>query len=148
MARTAFSGKKLALKKESQIPSNLQKTARKKSQSVKTPKIVSPPEKKVVKRQKNFLKEIKFYQNTTNMLMSKLPFSRYVRETVMDISKDKRAYRFTRTSILALQEAFEAYIVSLLEDSNLCAQHAKRVTLHEKDVNLVKKLSGKRYIGK
>ncbi|KAM0674318.1 hypothetical protein GVAV_002395 [Gurleya vavrai] len=80
--------------------------------------------------------------------MSKLPFSRYVRETVMDISKDKRAYRFTRTSILALQEAFEAYIVSLLEDSNLCAQHAKRVTLHEKDVNLVKKLSGKRYIGK
>ncbi|KAM0678588.1 hypothetical protein BDAP_000696, partial [Binucleata daphniae] len=122
-----------------------QRTARKKSQSVKTPKVITPPEKKVVKKNQNFLKEIKFYQNSTNMLISKLPFSRYVRDTVMTISKDKRSYRFTRTAIFALQETFEAYIVSLLEDSNLCARHGKRITLYEKDVELVKKLASKHY---
>lgn len=143
MARTAFSGKNLPPKTSE--PIYLQKTARKKSQSVKTPKVITPPEKKPAKKNQNFLKEIKFYQSSTNMLMSKLPFSRYVRDTVMQISKDKRSYRFTRTAILALQEAFEAYIVSILEDSNLCARHGKRVTLYEKDVELVKKLASKFY---
>jgi len=45
-------------------------------------------------------------------------------------------------AILALQEAAEAYLVGLFEDSNLCAIHAKRVTLMAKDMHLALRLRG------
>lgn len=35
---------------------------------------------------------------------------------------------------MALQEAAEAYLVSLFEDTNLAAIHAKRVTIQPKDL--------------
>lgn len=37
--------------------------------------------------------------------------------------------RFQSHAVLALQEAAEAYLVGLFEDTNLCAIHAKRVTI-------------------
>jgi histone H3 len=52
--------------------------------------------------------------------------------------------RFQSTAILALQEATEAYLVSLLEDSNLCAIHAKRITIMPKDLLLARRLRGER----
>jgi histone H3/H4 len=46
---------------------------------------------------------------------------------------------------LALQEAAEAYLVSLFEDTNLCAIHAKRVTIMSKDLQLAKRIRGDRF---
>jgi histone H3 len=43
--------------------------------------------------------------------------------------------RFQSHVILTLQEAAEAYLVGLFEDTNLCAIHAKRVTIMPKDVH-------------
>ena len=52
--------------------------------------------------------------------------------------------RFQSQAILALQEAAEAYIVDLFEDTNLCAIHAKRVTIMPKDMLLARKIRGEK----
>ena len=44
--------------------------------------------------------------------------------------------RFQSTAVLALQEASKAYLISLFKDANLCAIHAKRVTIMPKDIQL------------
>ena len=71
------------------------------------------------------LREIRKYQKSTELLIRKLPFQRLVREIAQDFKAD---LRFQSAAILALQEASEAYLVSLFEDTNLCAIHAKRVS--------------------
>ena len=60
------------------------------------------------------------------------------------VSDFKQDLRFQSTAILALQEASEAYLVSLFEDTNLCAIHAKRVTIMPKDIQLARRLRGER----
>ena len=45
---------------------------------------------------------------------------------------------------LYLQEASEAYLVGLFEDTNLCAIHAKRVTIMPKDIQLARRIRGER----
>ncbi|OXU26114.1 hypothetical protein TSAR_016788 [Trichomalopsis sarcophagae] len=45
---------------------------------------------------------------------------------------------------MALQEASEAYLVGLFEDTNLCAIHAKRVTIMPKDIQLARRIRGER----
>lgn len=87
------------------------------------------------------LKEIRRYQKSTELLMRKLPFQRLVREIAQDFKTD---LRFQSSAIMALQEATEAYLVSLFEDSNLCAIHAKRVTIMPKDIQLARRLRGER----
>ncbi len=72
------------------------------------------------------LREIRRYQKSTELLIRKLPFQRLVREIAQDFKTD---LRFQSAAIGALQEASEAYLVSLFEDTNLCAIHAKRVTV-------------------
>ncbi|CAG5051752.1 unnamed protein product [Parnassius apollo] len=47
-------------------------------------------------------------------------------------------------AIGALQEASEAYLVGLFEDTNLCAIHAKRVTIMPKDIQLARRIRGER----
>ena len=56
----------------------------------------------------------------------------------------KEDVRWQSTAILALQEAAEAYLVSLFEDTNLCAIHAKRVTIQPKDMQLARRIRGER----
>ena len=85
------------------------------------------------------LREIRRYQKSTELLMRKLPFQRLVREIAGEIQND---LRFQATAIAALQEATEAYMVALFEDSNLAAIHAKRVTIMSKDIALAKRLRG------
>jgi histone H3 len=87
------------------------------------------------------LREIRKYQKSTELLMRKLPFQRLVREIAQDYKND---VRFTKVSIAALQEAAEAYLIGLLEDTNLCAIHAKRVTVFPKDLQLAKRIRGER----
>jgi histone H3 len=75
------------------------------------------------------LREIRRYQKSTDLLIRKLPFQRLVREIAQDFKSD---LRFQGSAVLALQEAAEAYLVGLFEDTNLCAIHAKRVTIMPK----------------
>ena len=56
----------------------------------------------------------------------------------------KTDLRFQTPAILALQEAAEAYLVGLFEDSNLCAIHAKRVTVMPRDIQLARRIRGER----
>jgi histone H3 len=72
------------------------------------------------------LREIRRYQKSTELLIRKLPFQRLVREIAQDFKTD---LRFQGSAVLALQEATEAYLVGLFEDTNLAAIHAKRVTI-------------------
>ncbi len=87
------------------------------------------------------LREIRRYQKNTDLLIRKLPFQRLVREIAQDFKND---LRFQGTAILALQEAAESYLVSLFEDTNLCAIHGKRVTIMPKDIQLARRLRGER----
>ena len=50
--------------------------------------------------------------------------------------------KFQTTAIMALQEAAEAYLVTLFEDTVLCAIHAKRVTVMPKDMQLARRIRG------
>ena len=87
------------------------------------------------------LREIRRYQCSTDLLIRKLPFQRLVREVAGEFRTD---IRFQSTALLALQEAAEAYLVGLFEDTNLCAIHAKRVTITAKDMQLARRIRGER----
>merc|ERR1712123_438859 len=80
------------------------------------------------------LREIRRYQKSTELLIRKLPFQRLVREIAQDFKTD---LRFQSAAIGALQEASEAYLVGLFEDTNLCAIHAKRVTIMPRTSSLL-----------
>ncbi|XP_064594821.1 uncharacterized protein LOC135461585 [Liolophura sinensis] len=88
------------------------------------------------------LMEIRHYQKTTNLLLRKLPFARVVRE-IAEYFYVGEPLRWQAMAILALQEASEAFLVHLFEDSNLCAIHAKRVTLMQKDIQLARRIRGR-----
>ena len=87
------------------------------------------------------LREIRRYQKSTELLIRKLPFQRLVREIAQEFKSD---LRFQGSAVLALQEASEAYLVGLFEDTNLCAIHAKRVTIMTKDIQLARRIRGER----
>ena len=87
------------------------------------------------------LRQIRKYQTSSELLIRKLPFQRLVREIAQQIKDD---IRFQSTAIQALQEATEAYLVSLFEDTNLCALHAKRVTIMPRDLQLARRLRQER----
>ena len=88
------------------------------------------------------LREIRRYQKSMELLIRKLPFQRLVRKLAQDLGKIN--IRFQSGAIMALQEPSEAYLVGLLEDANLCAIHAKRVTIMTKDIQLVQQIWGER----
>ena len=87
------------------------------------------------------LREIRRYQKSTELLICKLPFQHLVREILQGFGV---GFRVTPAMMMALQEAAEAYLVQLLEDSNLCAIHAKRITIQLKDIQLVRWIRGER----
>ena len=87
------------------------------------------------------LREIRKYQKSTELLIRKLPFQRLVREIASDYKSD---LRFQSAAIYALQEATEAFMVGLFEDTNLCAIHAKRVTIMPRDIQIARRIRGDR----
>jgi len=87
------------------------------------------------------LREIRRFQKSTDLLIKKLPFQKLVREIAQDYKVD---IRFQSSAIMALQEIAEAYLVGLFEDTNLCAIHAKRVTILPKDMQLARRIRGER----
>jgi len=86
------------------------------------------------------LREIRRYQKSSDLLIQKLPFQRMVREIAQKVGKQD--LRFQSDAIGALQEASEAYLVKLFDDSNLCAIHAKRSTIMPKDMELARRIRG------
>ena len=87
------------------------------------------------------LREIRRFQKSTELLIRKLPFQRLVREIAKGYKED---LRFQSGAVAALQEAAESYLVSLFEDTNLAAIHAKRVTIQVRDMKLALRIRGER----
>ncbi|KFH43127.1 histone H3-like centromeric protein-like protein [Hapsidospora chrysogenum ATCC 11550] len=88
------------------------------------------------------LREIRKYQSSTKLLVQKLPFARLCREIGLRFRPQGKDFRWQSHALQALQEAAEAYLVYLFEDANLCAIHAKRVTLMKKDIQLARRIRG------
>eukprot|EP00804_Cyclotella_cryptica_P004769 CCRYP_004869-RA/>CCRYP_004869-RA protein AED:0.12 eAED:0.08 QI:0/-1/0/1/-1/0/1/0/118 len=92
-------------------------------------------------------REIRRYQKSTDLLIRKVPFQRLAREVLQDLNSPGSyphftAERFQATSLLAIQESVEAFSVGLFEDANLCAIHARRVTIMPKDMQLALRIRG------
>ena len=87
------------------------------------------------------LREIRRFQKSTELLIRKLPFQRLVREIGQNYSDH---LRFQSAAVGCLQEAAEAYLTGLFEDTNLCAIHARRVTIMPKDMQLARRIRGER----
>ncbi len=86
------------------------------------------------------LREIRFYQKNTDLLIRRLPFARLVKE--VQSSLYSKEYRWQASAILALQESAEAHLIGLFEDANLCTIHAKRVTIMPRDIQLARRIRG------
>eukprot|EP00092_Neocalanus_flemingeri_P005313 GFUD01005721.1.p1 GENE.GFUD01005721.1~~GFUD01005721.1.p1 ORF type:complete len:137 (+),score=23.41 GFUD01005721.1:45-455(+) len=87
------------------------------------------------------LRNIRRYQKSTELLIRNLPFQRLVRLIAQDFKTD---LRFQSAAVGALQQASESYLVGLFEDTNLCAIHARRVTITPKDIQLARRIRGER----
>jgi histone H3 len=144
MTRNKIAGKKLNSKSGN-------KSSNVKSTGSKTGKKTAPAQGGVKGEQKArkfrfrpgtvALREIKRYQKQTTLLMPRAPFQRFVRSITEGIDNE---IRFQSQALLAVQEAAEAYLVGLFEDTNLCAIHAQRVTIMKKDLHLARRIRGDR----
>jgi len=130
-------------------------TAKKRQLGVKRPRkqVVGKTKKKApvmggLKKSHRFrpgtvaIREIRKYQRSTNLLIRKLPFQRLVKAIAHEAKPD---LRFQSSALLALQEAVEGYLVGLFEDTNLCAIHARRVTIMVKDIKLARRIRGEKF---
>ena len=88
------------------------------------------------------LQEIRALQRTTNLLIPRLPFARVVREEFERWYAVGSVCKWQAEALLVMQEAAEAYLTQLFEDSYLCAFHAKRVTLTQRDIQLARRIRG------
>ena len=93
------------------------------------------------------LKEIRRFQKSTDLLIPRLPFSRLVKEIAVRESRSSgvAGLRFQSSALFALQEAAEAYLVALMEDTVLCCVHARRVTIMPKDMTLARRIRGEEW---
>lgn len=98
---------------------------------------IKPPTKHRYRPGTVALREIRKYQKGTELLIRRRPFQRLVREVAQDYKSD---LRFQSAALEALQQAAEAYLVGLFEDTLLCAVHAKRVTIQPRDMQLARRL--------
>jgi histone H3 len=85
------------------------------------------------------LREIRRYQKSTELVIRKFPFQRLVRGIAQDFKPD---LCFQSSAVMALQEASEAYLVGLFEDTNRCLIHAKRVIVIPKYIQLARPIRG------
>ena len=85
------------------------------------------------------LREIRKYQGGTELLIRRLPFSRLVRDIAVSYRTD---LRFQSNALSALHESAEAFLVQLFEDAQMCAIHAKRITIFPVDIMLARRING------
>ncbi|KAH7296203.1 hypothetical protein KP509_26G013100 [Ceratopteris richardii] len=103
-----------------------------------------PPQARTPQRRRRYTKafaEIRHYQKTAELLIPRRPFARVVKE---ELQRYCAGLRIQALALEALQKAVEAFLISMLEDSNLCAIHAKRVTIQSKDIQLARRIRGDR----
>lgn len=100
-----------------------------------TPKRRAPEQQRPKPRKNRWIREIKKYRMSTDLLLRRLPFSRLVREICLRCSPE--VTRWQTVALRALQEATEAFLVQLFSDCALMAAHAKRVTIMPNDVKLL-----------
>ena len=93
------------------------------------------------------LYEIRFYQKSTCFLIPMIAFQRYVRQVALDVALGGKEYRWQARALFTLQQVAEAYMVAYLCDANLLAIQAKRSAIMEKDMELVRRMRGRRGIG-
>ncbi|CAI5667694.1 histone H3-like centromeric protein A [Oreochromis niloticus] len=98
------------------------------------------PKKRKFRPGTRALMEIRKYQKSTDLLLRKAPFARLVHEVCQSFSKER--LRWQVYALLALQEAAEAFLVLIFSDANLCAIHAKRVTVFPRDIQLARRIRG------
>jgi len=128
----------------------LRKKLETKRSGKKVPK--TRPHEEVKKKKRRYrpgtlaLKQIRHYQRSTELLLRRLPFQRLVREIMQKIGSPD--LRIQAVALEALQHATEAYLVMLFEDTNLCAIHAKRVTIMPKDIQLARRIRGEKFLEK
>ena len=155
-ARKTVPGKALKIAEKYRSRQGGGQAAGRKTMAGKAPRYVDPPRRLAlggiggVKKPHRYrpgtvaLREIRRFQKNTDVVIRKLPFQRLVREITQKLfDKD---YRFQSLSMLALQEASEAYLIGLLEDTNLAAMHAKRVTIMPRDMILARRIHGEIYL--
>lgn len=87
------------------------------------------------------LREIRRYQKSNELLIPKLPMQRLIRSIAAEFKPD--GIKFQSAAIGAIHEAAEAYMAQIFEDTNLCAIHAKRVTIQPRDIKLAMRLRGR-----
>jgi histone H3/H4 len=102
-----------------------------------------PPRKRRFRPGTRALLEIRKYQRSTDVLLSRAAFARVVREIAQQFAFD---LRWQPLAVEALQEAAEAVLVRLFEDANLCAIHARRVTVQPRDMQLAKRIHGRSWL--
>ncbi|KAH7287867.1 hypothetical protein KP509_31G000900 [Ceratopteris richardii] len=103
-----------------------------------------PPQARAPQQRRRYMKafaETRHYQKTTELLIPRRPFARVVKE---ELQRYCAGLRIQALALEALQEAAEAFLTSMLEDSNLCAIHAKRVNIQLKDIQLARRIRGDR----
>ncbi|GMS82706.1 hypothetical protein PENTCL1PPCAC_4881 [Pristionchus entomophagus] len=86
------------------------------------------------------LKDIKRYQRGFNLLIPRMPFRRVVRQVMQEMKRGSDGLMIQSLAVDALQEAAEAYLVSLFDDANMAAIHARRVTIMPKDLDIVRRI--------
>ena len=113
------------------------------SRMITTQGAISQPGKKLYRFKPGTIamKQIREFQKSVNLLIPRAPFQRVIKEKAL---RENREIRFQSAAIQAIQEAAEAHITSVMEDSNLICLHANRVTLMGKDLNLARRIRGGR----
>ena len=85
------------------------------------------------------LRQIRFYQKSTMLLLRHIPFMRLIQEISQDFKTD---LRYTAEAVYTIQSAVKAYLARLFDDTNLCAIHTKCVTVMPKDMQLARRIRG------
>ena len=92
------------------------------------------------------LRQIRRYQKSHKLLISKGEFEKCVGSIVY--KSYPHNVKFQQSAINVLQEGVESYLVSLFEDSNLCAIHNRRVNICPKDIQIAMHIRKKAGIDK
>ena len=144
MPKSKAISKKLDESQGSKKVLSSQKSKKKSSKGI-TKKLFTEKTKEVKEGKRRFrpgtvaLREIKKYQKDVSNLIPRAPFQKLVRQICSGIDNE---LRFQSQALVALQEAAEAYTVTLFEDTNLCCLHANRMTVMKKDMALARRIRG------
>ncbi|KAJ7507916.1 histone-fold-containing protein [Mycena galericulata] len=151
VARSGASGSKrkaAATSSDPPTPVKRAKMTARKSTGGKPPRKSAAANEAPAPRKKRFrpgtvaLREIRKYQKSTDLLLRKLAIRPEMTTDMNDNYMPGADLRWQSTALMALQEATEAYLVHLFEDANLCAIHAKRVTIMQRDIQLARRIRG------